>query len=52
LVSFLGRVGQNHATAGVNDRALGFLQHLHGLLDLTEMPLDHRIVRTHLDVFG
>ena len=49
LRQLFSRVGKNYATAGVDDRTLGFLQNLHGLLDLTEMPLDHRVVRTHLD---
>jgi hypothetical protein len=34
LGQLLGRVGQDHAAAGVDHRALGFEQQLHRLLDL------------------
>jgi hypothetical protein len=47
-VSFSAASEKNHATTGVDDRTLGFLQNLHSLLDLPEMPLDHRVVGTHL----
>ncbi len=42
-------VGQDHATAGVNHRALGFEQQLERFLDLALMAFDHRVVRPHLD---
>ncbi len=45
----LGAIGENDASAGVDHRPLGFEQQVHGLLDLPQMPLDDRVVRTHLD---
>ena len=39
-IEFRRRVGQNHATAGVNHRALSVQNHLNGLANLALMPLD------------
>jgi hypothetical protein len=45
----LGSVAQDDATAGIDHRPLGLEQQVHGLLDLPQMPLDDRVVRTQLD---
>ena len=48
----LGSVGENHPAAGINHRPLGAKQQLNRFLDLPEMPLDHRVIRTHLNLGG
>jgi hypothetical protein len=49
LGQLLGAIGKNDSATGVDHRSLGLQQQMYRLLDLSQMPLDHRVVRTHLD---
>ncbi|MNH15975.1 hypothetical protein D3C79_756010 [compost metagenome] len=46
-----GATAENHATTGVDDRALGSQEHLGGLADLAGMATDRRAVGAQLDLF-
>src|SRR6267378_3807594 len=47
LGELLRRIGKDHPAPGVDHRALRLGDQLHGLPDLTRMPLHHRVVGTH-----
>ena len=45
-----GRLPQDDATAGIDDRPLGGQQHIHGLFDLAGVTANRRVVGTQLDL--
>ena len=47
-----GSIGENDPATGINHRPLGLQQHLHRLLDLSAVSLEHRVIGPHGDRLG